>query len=193
MAARRRSRADWRASALPTISAPLALLRYATLELGRRLAERNGIASAEDVFFLEPHEALAALREGGERRALVRTRHREHAWVKANPGPPRYGNDPGPPPDFRGLPREARWKMEALVTVIGLVFEAEESQRERAARSITTAPCCGRSRGNAARLKFYRYPSAAQKAASIDPAQNCGKRASPPPRRRRLPRREAVA
>jgi rifampicin phosphotransferase len=132
-----------------TISAPLALLRYATLELGRRLAERNGIASADDVFFLEPHEALAALREGGHQRDVVRTRRRERAWIKANPGPPTYGNDPGPPPDFRGLPRQARSTMEALVTVIGLVFEAEQSQRRQAhARKLTgIAASPGRYRG----------------------------------------------
>jgi phosphohistidine swiveling domain-containing protein len=132
-----------------TISAPLALLRYATLELGCRLAERNGIASAGDVFFLEPHEALAALREGADRRDLVRTRQREHAWIKANPGPPRYGSDPGPPPDFRGLPREARRTMEALVAVIGFVFESEDSQRRQApGRKLTgIAASPGRYRG----------------------------------------------
>jgi phosphohistidine swiveling domain-containing protein len=132
-----------------TISAPLALLRYATLELGRRLAERNGIVSAEHVFLLEPHEALAALREGGDRRDVVRTRQREDTWIKANPGPPSYGNDPGPPPDLRGLPREARSTMEALVTVIGLVFEAKESQRRQAhARKLTgIAASPGRYRG----------------------------------------------
>jgi rifampicin phosphotransferase len=138
-----------------TISAPLAVLRYATLELGRRLAERNRIRSAEDVFFLEPHEALAALREGGDQRDIVRTRRREHAWVKARPGPPRYGNDPGAVPDFRGLPREARRTMEALVTIIGLVLEAEESQRRQAdTRKLTgIAAAPGRYRGTVRVLK----------------------------------------
>ena len=39
-----------------TISAPLALLRYAALELGRRLLDSSVIANADDVFFLEPNE-----------------------------------------------------------------------------------------------------------------------------------------
>jgi phosphohistidine swiveling domain-containing protein len=137
-----------------TISAPLALLRYATLEVGRRLAERNVLANAQDVFLLEPHEALAALREG-DWRDVVHTRQRQHAWIKANPGPPSYGNDPGPPPDFRGLPREARSTMDALVTVIGLVFEAEQSQRRQPlARKLTgIAASPGRYRGTVRVLK----------------------------------------
>jgi rifampicin phosphotransferase len=132
-----------------TISAPLALLRYAILALGRRLAERSAIAHAEDVFFLEPPEALAALRERADQRDVVRRRKGERAWVEAHPGPPSYGSDPGPPPDFRGLPREARRTMEALVAVIGFVLESEESQRRQAhGRKLTgIAASPGRYRG----------------------------------------------
>jgi phosphohistidine swiveling domain-containing protein len=141
-----------------TISAPLALLRYATLELGRRLAERSAIAAAEDVFFLQAHEALAALREGGDQHDLVRRRKGESAWVRANPGPPGYGNDPGPPPDFRGLPSEARRTMESLLTVIELVFESAESQgrqgHARKLRGVAASP--GRYRGTVRVLKSER-------------------------------------
>ncbi len=47
-----------------TVSAPMALVRYAVLESGRRLARRRAIAAPADVFFLEMDEARAALQGG---------------------------------------------------------------------------------------------------------------------------------
>ena len=44
-----------------TVSAPLALIRYAVLELGRRLAQRGIIEQTSEVFFLEVEEARSAL------------------------------------------------------------------------------------------------------------------------------------
>lgn len=67
------------------VSAPMALLRYAVLELGRRLAGRGQVAHHDDVFFLELEEARAALRDGGDRRSLVKRRKAERAWVEAHP------------------------------------------------------------------------------------------------------------
>lgn len=94
-----------------------ALVRYAVLELGRRLADRGQVARVEDVFFLELEEAAAALRDRGGRHALVARRAAERAWADAHPGPATYGEFPPPSPaagDWRSaLPPEARHAMEA--------------------------------------------------------------------------------
>ena len=75
-----------------------ALVRYAALETGRRLADRNLLARAEDVLFLAADEALAALRTRSDQTALVRRRRTEHAWASSHPGPPSYGTPPAGPP-----------------------------------------------------------------------------------------------
>lgn len=98
-----------------TASVPLALVRYAVLDLGRRLADRGLIARRDNVFFLEMEEAGVALRHGGDRRALVARRKAERAWVEAHPGPASYGKEPGPPPSFAPLPLEARFIHEAMM------------------------------------------------------------------------------
>jgi pyruvate,water dikinase len=124
-----------------TLSAPLALARYAALELGRRLADRGLIGQRDDVFFLEITEARAAMRDGGDAstgagqdlRPLVARREGERAWVEAHPGPATYGRDLGPPPSFRSLPPEARLAMEALLWMVDRIYAAEQSQRPQAA------------------------------------------------------------
>jgi phosphohistidine swiveling domain-containing protein len=68
-----------------------ALLRYAVLEAGRRLAERGQIAAADDAFFLERDEMLAALRTGTAQRDLAGRRRGQGIWARAHPGPPFYG------------------------------------------------------------------------------------------------------
>jgi pyruvate,water dikinase len=127
-----------------TTSAPLALARYAVLELGRRLADGGQIAQREDVFFLELHEACVSLRERRDQRALVIRRKAERAWVEAHPGPPTYGEDPGPPPSFNALPTEARSVMEALFWYTNSVFAAEQSAQSQATgttlRGVAASP-----------------------------------------------------
>jgi pyruvate,water dikinase len=68
-----------------------ALLRYAVLELGRRLVDRGAADRADDALFLELTEALGALSTGDDQRARIRHHRGEHAWALANPGPPTYG------------------------------------------------------------------------------------------------------
>jgi pyruvate,water dikinase len=110
---------------------PFALLRYALLEVGARLAARAQIAARDDVFFLEHPEARAALVDGGELRALVQRRKGERAWVLAHPGPPSFGGDPGPPPSFGALPPEARLAHEALMWVLDRMGTPEEEIARR--------------------------------------------------------------
>ena len=53
-----------------TVSAPVALLRYAMLEVGVRLDRAGSIASRDDVFYLTPEEQRATLASHSDRRAL---------------------------------------------------------------------------------------------------------------------------
>ena len=107
-----------------TTSAPLALLRYRVLEIGRRLAARGQLDRRDDVFFLTLDEARAALGDGQARRALVSRRRGERAFIEQHPGPATYGKDPGPPPPLDALPSEARFTMTALLWYIDRIFEA---------------------------------------------------------------------
>ena len=102
-------------NSFPTYQAPLGLVRYALLEVGRRMTERGALAEAEDVMFLEFDEFLEFFRTGRDAQAIVRTRRAERAWTMANPAPPLLGEDPGPPPDLRAIPAEARAIMKVLV------------------------------------------------------------------------------
>ncbi len=97
------------------VSMPVALLRYAVLELGERLAERGVLGQRDDVFYLSIDEARAALSSGNDMRAPVKRRKGERAWAAANPGPPSFGQEPGDPPSLNFLPPEARLAMEVLM------------------------------------------------------------------------------
>jgi pyruvate,water dikinase len=91
-----------------TTTIPLALVRLAALEVGRRLLVNHCVDAADDVFFHPLETACAALREGTDLRASSRLRRRERAWVESHPGPLSYGPDPGPPPSLRGFPKEVQ-------------------------------------------------------------------------------------
>lgn len=127
-----------------TVSAPMALVRYAILEVGRRLAARGQIAQQRDVFFLELDEARKALLNRSVQDPLVSRRKAENAWVKAHPGPASYGKNPGPPPSLAALPAEARFLMEALTWAFNLILAAEHSGHEQEAgrvlRGIAASP-----------------------------------------------------
>jgi pyruvate,water dikinase len=116
-----------------TVSAPVAILRYPVLEIGRRLAARGQLDRRDDVFFLTLEEARAALRDGQARRALAARRKGERAFVEQHPGPATYGKDPGPPPPLDALPAEARFTMTALLWYIDRILEAARSSRAQRA------------------------------------------------------------
>jgi pyruvate,water dikinase len=119
-----------------TISAPLALARYALLEVGRRLASRGFVADPEDVFFLEQDEALAAFADGGDQRELVGRRKGERARILAHPGPATYGQQPGQPP-LSVLPAESRTAMGAMLWTVDLMFAATRSAQRYALDAAT--------------------------------------------------------
>jgi pyruvate,water dikinase len=112
-----------------TISAPVALMRYALLELGERLAARGVIDQLDDVFYLKINEARQALIEGGDLRNVIQRRQGERAWSRANPGPPSYGPEPSPPPSMDFLPDEARMAMEAIMWYLDPEEEAGRAQQ----------------------------------------------------------------
>jgi phosphohistidine swiveling domain-containing protein len=112
-----------------TVSAPLALVRYAALELGRRLAERGQMNRPGDIFLLEIDEALDALRNGNDRCELVALREREQARFASQSRPVSHGRDPGPPPSFAVLPKEARFLHEAFAWYSDRVFAMDQGNR----------------------------------------------------------------
>jgi rifampicin phosphotransferase len=127
-----------------TLSVPLALMRFAALELGRRLADRGLIGRHDDVFFLELKEARAALRQGSDQRTLVARRKGERAWVEAHPGPASYGKEPPPPPSLDGVPAEVQYAMGTMFWALELAFAQTQSGRRQAAgadlRGIAASP-----------------------------------------------------
>ncbi|MPZ73357.1 MAG: hypothetical protein GEU74_09020 [Nitriliruptorales bacterium] len=108
------------------VSAPLALIRYAALEVGRRLVDRGLLDRPEQIFFLEAGEASGALADLRDLRELVRRREEEVAWARLHPGPATYGAPP-PPPVLRGLPPLVQEYLRAVLRAVELVFEAERS------------------------------------------------------------------
>ncbi|HEU4408380.1 MAG TPA: PEP/pyruvate-binding domain-containing protein [Polyangiaceae bacterium] len=97
------------------VGCTMALLRYAALAVGARLAERGQIGRQDDVFFLEIQEAIRALASRERQAALVAERREAHREVQRHPGPPSYGVDPGRPESFDGFPPEVGYTMRALL------------------------------------------------------------------------------
>ncbi|WP_051808563.1 PEP/pyruvate-binding domain-containing protein [Actinoplanes subtropicus] len=85
-----------------------ALLRYALLDLGRRLADASLVDRPDDVWHLHLTTALAALDRGTPLHEEVRLGRGRHAWAVAHPGPPFYGPPPSDPGDLGDLSPGAR-------------------------------------------------------------------------------------
>ncbi len=92
-----------------TLSAPVALMRRAALELGTRIASAGLIERPDDCFYLRHDEALEALGGAGEWKTVVRRRRGERAWVMTQVGrePRDFGPKPADPPkDVSFMPAE---------------------------------------------------------------------------------------
>jgi len=88
-----------------TMDSPLALVRYAVLEAGRRMQRARAITAVDDVFYGTADEVQEWLRgTSGDLRPVVRRRRAERAWILAHPGPASYGTPPPPPPTTKWLP-----------------------------------------------------------------------------------------
>lgn len=122
---------------------PCALLRYVAIEMGDRLARRAVLAQADDAVFLEESELRRALSEHppGDVHALAARRRAERAWVMAHPGPPSYGEDPGPPPDLSPLPAALRLVNAAFINLMKLVAAPSTAQdTEHQLRGLPGSP-----------------------------------------------------
>jgi pyruvate,water dikinase len=116
-----------------TVSVPLALVRFAALEAGKRLATNGVLAAADDLFFLHYDEAIAALSDrGGDHKELVARRREDFAASEAFDPPASYGQEP-PTPPLDVLPPEARFVMEGVTYFMERVFEPERSNRRQEA------------------------------------------------------------
>ena len=111
-----------------TLSSPIALVRYAVLEMGRRMAANSHIGEPDDALFLEFEEFKEAFRHGLDHRSMIGHRKGERAWVDAHPGPASYGESPGPPPSFDVLPPEARYVNEGALWHKELTFGQSTTQ-----------------------------------------------------------------
>jgi len=130
--------------------APLALLRYTALEIGRRLAQRDQLAERDDVFWLELPELQDALRSGGDHRPLVQRRKAERAWAEAHPGPASYGKPAGKPPASL-FPRDSRVMMSGVIWTLDRAQAIEQSaQTQEGGDTIRgIAASCGTYTGTA--------------------------------------------
>jgi pyruvate,water dikinase len=125
-------------------SMPLALLRYAALEIGRRLFERRQIHDPCDVFLMEFDEALAALADHAPKHERTERRRRDCEWALAHPGPAHYGVPPGQPPSFAALPAPARFVHEAVLWFSQRVFAgAASDHRASTAGRLSGTPASG--------------------------------------------------
>jgi pyruvate,water dikinase len=106
-----------------TQSVPLALVRRALLEVGRRLAAAGTVDRPDDVFLLRLSEARRGLTKPADLSELVADRRAERDRALEHPGPAIYGTRP-PPPDFAGLPPEAALVHEAVGWLIDRILPA---------------------------------------------------------------------
>jgi pyruvate,water dikinase len=113
-----------------TQSVPLALVRRALLEVGRRLADAGTVTEVDDVFFLTLAEARHAPARSGNLTGLVGTRRAERTWALAHPGPASYGPPPDPP-DLSGLPPAAVFVHEATAWLIDRVLSSATNDRRQ--------------------------------------------------------------
>ena len=112
------------------ISAPIAALRFAALEAGRRLTAQGVLVRPEQVFLLEVDEVGPALVTHTDVRVLVERRAGEAAWIERNPGPPSYGIEP-PQPSIAGLPVAAQEMVRTLTEGVAHTFETSASDRRQ--------------------------------------------------------------
>ena len=108
-----------------------AVLRYAALEAGRRLAARGDIGDRDDIFYLEHDELLENLTDAKDRRDLVARRKGEYAWACQAELPFSFGPSPPPDPPMDWMPEEMRRVMSALMWLFESSNATEQSNRKQ--------------------------------------------------------------
>jgi pyruvate,water dikinase len=118
-----------------TVSVPLALMRRAALETGRRLVKNDVIAIEEDVFFLTADEIVDALSSRPDGDALAEQiieRRANFDAANAWSPPHSYGEEP-PLPPLDVLPPLAREAMQAMLYAREKIFQLATDDDERPA------------------------------------------------------------
>lgn len=121
-----------------TVSVPLALVRFAVLEAGKRLAAKGALSAPDDVFFLRVDEVVAALASAEVRdHEIVAQRREAFVAAEAFDPPASYGEEP-PAPPLDVLPPETRLAMEVMAYSLERIFEPVRSgqREERGAREL---------------------------------------------------------
>ncbi len=111
-------------------NAPLALLRYTFLEIGKRMVSQGSIEKPDDIFFLEFDEVKTAFNEGNDQSDVVLRRKGELAWVKTHPGPLFYGGPPPQSPSLDPFPYEVQRMMGTMMWMIEGLFASEYLQHD---------------------------------------------------------------
>jgi rifampicin phosphotransferase len=119
-----------------TQGVPLALCRYALLEMGNRLAQRQVIERRDDIFFLELEEARSAFQKGGDQRSLVRQRKGERAWAELHHGPATYGKPPAQPP-LSALPPAPQYMMKVVPWYLERALSTGRGRVQQAGQRLT--------------------------------------------------------
>lgn len=119
------------------------LIRYAALEIGRRMNDRHLLPDVDGVFYLDLDECRSGLL-GENLTDTVGILRRQFAWAMAHPGPQRYGPVPPAPPSMRYVPRPARRFMESMMWVMSHIEGAQPKITEDAdiggVRGIPSSP-----------------------------------------------------
>lgn len=102
------------------VSRPAALVREATLAVGRRAVVARVIRDADDVFFLTADE-VAGLLTGPDRGDLVIRRRAEHERARRSTPAAAYGVEQ-PPPPLEIIPEPNRWQLTAVAWAVAQIF-----------------------------------------------------------------------
>lgn len=125
---------------LHTLSVPFAIVRYAALELGRRLAARGQLAATDQVFYLFEPELEDGLRTGGALQALVEKRRGQEAFVLSSRLPTAVGVSGPPPPLPEGLPPEVMRVAAATARAIGEMIQQPGSDAQSGVNGQGASP-----------------------------------------------------
>jgi pyruvate,water dikinase len=110
----------------------VALVRYALLEMGKRMTQRKMMERSDDVFYLEMDELLRAFRGGKDVRGLAPVRRAERDEQRKHPGPASYGEQA--PMDFGAMPHDIQ------MTIMGMLWVVDQySGREKLRKTTESA------------------------------------------------------
>jgi pyruvate,water dikinase len=109
-----------------TVSAPLALLRYGLLEMGRRLEAAGLIEARDDVFLLEVPASRKALQAGTDCREMVA--RGSGASLGARTPRATYGEDIAGPPPLSVFPADAALNISMVLWATEKIMAPEAEQ-----------------------------------------------------------------